>query len=274
MARKRVHGAVWIGGLAALVGGAWLVRKGQGKGLRWWLRIPMMAANVLQDNWDRATSDQSFRAQFGEDRLLAYRLRGSLIGCLLKKGYCVEVGANNGVDASNTFYFEQVGWQGICVEADPAMAEECRERRPGFTTVHAAVVAPRTPPSVTFEVVEGNTALSALSFNEEQKEHVVKYAGGFKTKSVMVPAKTLDEILTENHAPQPLDFVTIDVEGHEWGVLQGFNARHWRPQVIILERNGPEMNPQILDYLRENNYRHLRTTPPDTTPGNEWFVPI
>jgi FkbM family methyltransferase len=261
MARKRLHGAVWIGGLAALVGGTWLLRKGRGKGLRWWLRIPTMAVNVLQGSWDRATSDKSFTAQFGEDRILAHRLRGS------------QMGANNGVDASNTFYFEQVGWQGICVEADPVMAEECRQRRPGFTTVHAAVVAPGTPPSVTFEVVEGNTGLSALSFSEDQKEHVVRYAGEFKTKAVTVPAKTLDDILTENHAPQPLDFVTIDVEGHEWGVLQGFSARYWRPRVIILERNGPELDPKIRAYLSENGYRYLQTTPPDTTPGNEWFVP-
>ncbi len=40
---------------------------------------------------------------------------------------------------------------------------------------------------------------------------------------IQVPATTLDDILMEGGAPQPLDFLSVDVEGHEIEVLRGFD---------------------------------------------------
>ena len=32
------------------------------------------------------------------------------------RGCCVEVGASSGVELSNTYYFEQIGWQILLIE--------------------------------------------------------------------------------------------------------------------------------------------------------------
>ena len=46
---------------------------------------------------------------------------------------------------------------------------------------------------------------------------------------------TLDEILAG--AREPMDFVSIDVEGSELDVLGGFDLERFAPQVLIIEDN-------------------------------------
>jgi FkbM family methyltransferase len=244
--------------------------KYQGRSLGWYLAIPRMAVRLVQMKLERMHHEKwhldDFKAQYHEDRELSDMFKR-------QNGYCVEVGANNGVEASNTYYFEQLGWKGLCVEADPAMADDCRRNRPGFTTVHTAAVGPDRPETVTFQVVEKNTGLSALAFDDLHQSRIEMFTGGFETKAVTVPAKTLDRILEEHNAPA-LDFITIDVEGFEMEVLRGFTITRWKPKVVILERDTDEMDEEILDYMRRHGYKHFRTTPEGRKTGNDWYVPV
>ncbi len=59
-----------------------------------------------------------------------------------------------------------------------------------------------------------------------------RMAPGSKTDYVIVvPTRTLDSILDEAAAPEPIGLLSIDVEGHEAEVLQGFDlaagSRRW-----------------------------------------------
>jgi hypothetical protein len=51
--------------------------------------------------------------------------------------------------------------------------------------------------------------------------------------------RTLDSIVEAGHPNQPIDFVSIDVEGHELQVLQGFDLSRWRPKVLLVEATEP-----------------------------------
>jgi FkbM family methyltransferase len=265
MARKRLQAAVWLGGLVVFTGGIWLFRKGRGKGADWWLRIPTMAGSVFKEWWLRSVLRDYHMAQHGEDRILADLFPQ-------RDGFCVEVGANDGVEASNTFYFEKIGWEGILVEADPALAELCRQRRPRFVTEEAAAVAPGGPPTVTFQIVQGNDKVSSVSFSDTQRQQIEKWMGDFQTQPVTVSARTLDDILT-GHAAPTLDFITIDVEGYEWDVLQGFDIERWNPKVVILERNSDQPDANITAYMERHKYRFWRTTPEWAGAlCNDWYV--
>src|SRR5262245_14404706 len=44
-------------------------------------------------------------------------------------GYFVEVGANDPVQHSQTWHLEQLGWTGILIEPQPALAQLLREKR-------------------------------------------------------------------------------------------------------------------------------------------------
>ncbi len=60
--------------------------------------------------------------------------------------------------------------------------------------------------------------------------------------------------------------MTIDVEGQEWGVLQGFDIARWRPGILIIERNRHFPDARIMRYLRDAGYVYRRTTG-----VNDWF---
>jgi FkbM family methyltransferase len=200
-----------------------------------------------------------FRAQHGEDRILSREFAGR------RDGYFVEVGAYNGESYSNTFYFEKsLGWTGVLVEADPALADKCVAVRPGGRTINCAAVAPGSPSEVTFEVVDGCQWVSSLSVSKSMLKRIEDIP--VTIRRVTVPARTLDAILEECGAPKGIDFISIDVEGHEYAVLQGFTPERWAPGVIILERNHHLPDARIMRYMNANGFHWRRTTGP-----NDWF---
>ena len=202
----------------------------------------------------------NFRSQDGEDRILAEHFKGK------SKGVYVEVGAYDGVQFSNTFYFESIGWTGLLVEADPFLAQQCAQNRPNSKVINCAATSPDSAEEVTFEVVMGNRLLSSLSISQERRTSLQNFYGQ-ENQQVTVPARTLDLIL-EEAGIEAIDFVTIDVERHEFEVLSGFSLAKWRPEILILERLTHLPDRRTMKYLDEHGFVFLRTTK-----WNDWFVP-
>jgi FkbM family methyltransferase len=210
-----------------------------------------------------ANAEPSFHAQYGEDRILASLFANRPVGT------CVEVGAFDGVTGSNTFYFEQRGWRCVLIEANPDSANRCRALRPGSTVFPYAVVGPSAAATVTFQVAEQDPQLSAVEISPLKMRAVPDRL----VSEVRVQAKTLDEILTEANLGDRdidgLDFVTIDVEGHEFEVLQGFTLANWRPKWVILERNYHFPEYRLVKHMRDHGYLHQRRTG-----VNDWFLDV
>jgi FkbM family methyltransferase len=192
-------------------------------------------------------------AQYGEDRKLAEMFP-------VQSGVFVEVGAADGVIGSNTLYFERLGWDGLLVEANPIAAAKCREVR-RVPVVECAVVAPGTASELEFTITPDSPHLSGLAVDPTmlRTHHLTE------TQTVVVRTSTLDDVLTEHLDGRTLDFVTIDVEGNEWDVLQGFTLNKWQPKVVIIERNfWPDW--RILRLLHRDGYGYV-----GSTGVNDWF---
>ncbi len=65
---------------------------------------------------------------------------------------------------------------------------------------------------------------------------------------------SLDKILSVIHAPSPLDFVSIDVEGTEIDVLKGFDIYRYSPRIMIIEANDEKMDNAIDNYMKDHGY--------------------
>ncbi len=92
-------------------------------------------------------------------------------------------------------------------------------------------------------------------------------AFGFTSRHLMVPTRTLDEILREAAAPRRLNFVSIDVEGHELEVLRGFSLEEWRPVIIIVEDNSNFKDGSVANHLGRFGY-----VPFNRTGVNDWYA--
>ncbi len=53
-------------------------------------------------------------------------------------GCFVEIGCLDGIEYSNTYFFEKIGWNGVCIEAHNDFIDDLRNR-PNSTVVHCAV---------------------------------------------------------------------------------------------------------------------------------------
>src|SRR5204862_7027727 len=73
---------------------------------------------------------------------------------------------------------------------------------------------------------------------------------------IMVPTRTLDDILEEAQAPAPLDLLSVDVEGHEIEVLRGFDFAHWQQGLILREDHVGDLKKH--KFLTQSGYRLLR----------------
>jgi FkbM family methyltransferase len=200
-------------------------------------------------------SEQQSHGQFGEDRILE-----DIFGDRAH-GYCVEVGAHDGRTGSASYLFEQKGWQCLLVEPIPALVDEIRKHR-ACMVVNCA--ASSTEGEATFFVAENVEPMSTLDLTPDRLDWI-RRAGGDVTQ-ITVRTATLDSLLEEADFPE-IQFLTIDVEGHEMAVLEGFTLEAHKPRIVIIEDNSVAGDRLVARYMSERGYVHFRRTG-----VNEWYA--
>jgi FkbM family methyltransferase len=192
-------------------------------------------------------------SQHGEDEALSRIFQGNL-------GVCVEVGANDGVTFSNTYYFEKLGWRSILVEPNPSLCREIRLKRGTGTTLFECAASS----------CNGTATLNMGSGSEDLFSSLEPIESGTLNRSfvgVTVLTRTLDSILEEAGASR-IDFASIDVEGHEMQVLGGFDLARWRPRIVLVEDNTNALGDGVCEHMARAGYRRFYRTGP-----NDWYIP-
>jgi FkbM family methyltransferase len=192
------------------------------------------------------------REEFAEQLLIRQYLGGE------ESGFFVEVGANNPFDLSQTWHLAEEGWQGILVEPIPELCEELRKERTDSLVVEAACGSPNAPSTATFTVAK-DSGKSTLSSAFLDKRSTVE-------SQITVHVKTLNDILEEAGADQ-IDFVSIDVEGTQFEVLQGFDLQKWKPRLLLVEDH--LLNTKTHKLILNQQYKLVKRTL-----FNNWYIPI
>ena len=141
-------------------------------------------------------------------------------------GFYVDVGAGHPVNHSVTKLFYDAGWSGLNVEPGPDYAL-LAAARPRDTTVDVAISS-RTRHAQMW-VVSPYSELSSLV------EPTNALPDGASARPVTVPAARLDDLVGEHARGRPIDFLKIDVEGAERDVLESFDPRVLRPNIVVVE---------------------------------------
>ena len=173
----------------------------------------------------------------GLDQKLAKHVTG-------RAGFFVEAGANDGLQQSNTLYFEKHrNWRGLLIEPDPTLAEKCRLARPSSVTVQAALVSPEDAGNNISLVSQGLMGFVRGAFKspEEEIEHLQngQKMGQPESKVVSVPGQTLSQIL-DMHGIKRIDMLCLDVEGFEGPALRGLDFSRHQPEFILVEARYPD----------------------------------
>jgi len=156
-------------------------------------------------------------------------------------GFYVDIGANDGRAASNTYHLEKSqNWSGILVEPVLHLYFRSREIRDLNRNVffNCACVSTMYAEKTVELLYSGMMTISTDStFNpREWAESGSKFLGsGEVVTKICSQARTLESILIEANAPTRIDLLSIDVEGAELSVLNGVNFANYIFEYILIE---------------------------------------
>lgn len=171
-------------------------------------------------------------------------------GLIGDSGYFVDVGAHDGVKHSNTFALEQAGWTGICIEPNEAAFGALRESRK-------------------CDVCQGlvSSDYGNLPFDG------VRVGSGSE-----VAAWPLSGLLKMHEASDTIDYLSIDVEGHELEVLAGIDFTRWHVRCATIEHNvycdGPTRKQAIAEIMFAHGFERVRedVVAEGYGPYEDWWV--
>ncbi|MEO3385200.1 FkbM family methyltransferase [Mesorhizobium sp. CAU 1741] len=170
-------------------------------------------------------------------------------------GIFVEVGANDPEDGSQTLRLEQNGWHGLLVEPLREHAADLRRVRKAHVEEVACGPRDKHDTLMNFKVAGVASTLADEFINHRVSEQEVR----------AVRVMTLDSLL-EKHGIDRIDFLSLDVEGYELQVLDGFSVERYRPAFILIEDRVRDL--RIHDYMTANGYKVVRRSG-----ANGWYVP-
>lgn len=161
----------------------------------------------------------------GEDMILRH-----LVGSDKMEGFYVDVGAFHPTLFSNTYFFYLNGWRGINIDARPGSKEIFDKVRSRDINLELGVSRERG--TMTYYFIGESSPMN--SFSPEFLEQI-GMRGEVKSE-IPIPTLPLRDILDE-HLPQaqPIDFMNVDVEGHDLEVLESNDWRRFRPRFIVVE---------------------------------------
>ncbi len=168
---------------------------------------------------------QSF-SQAGEDCCVDFLLTELNIS---KPSY-LELGVCNPVIGSNTYLFYTRGAKGVLVEADKTQIDSIQKQRPRDTVINIGI-ASNGDTEADFYVFE------LKGYNTFVKEEALHRAQNSNYKIVRIDKVKLNSINTiiENNFESYPDFLSIDIEGLDYEVLQSLNYDKYPIPIICAE---------------------------------------
>lgn len=190
----------------------------------------------------------------GEDRLIDRYFKEKT------NGFYVDIGSHHPYRFNNTYLFYKKGWRGINVDADEKATLLFNRYRKEDVNITAAVGSS----SVAQPYYRFND--SALNTFDKKLSKLYLKSGYKIVDSRKVKFKNLSDILQENmYNGQRVDFMSIDVEGHELSVLMSNNWEVNRPEILLIEvLDLPNLSlaitNEVTEYLKSKEYKIIAKT--------------
>jgi FkbM family methyltransferase len=155
------------------------------------------------------------------------------------KGRFLDMGAFDGITGSNTFALAELGWGGVCIEANPHMMAK-------LLAAHA------NHPNVECMCAAVSTNNEIISFRGTDNQCGTAIAPpidlGRPYKVCAVSPKTIYDYFGG------FDFISIDLEGLDLVVIQALSALRYHAKLICFEDDipatrNPDYKRQILETL-------------------------
>lgn len=148
--------------------------------------------------------------------------------------WIVEVGANDGITASNSRLFLRKGWSALLVEPNPRIFPRLVENVRGWPQAHCEPVAcseaPGTLPLRLFDD-DPTGMLSTIHAEAETNRGESRPV----SEICEVEVRTLTSLLDDHAVPADFAVLSVDAEGHDLEVFRGLDFSRYQPHLVITE---------------------------------------
>lgn len=199
-----------------------------------------------------------YYSQCGQDKFLNERIFKEK-----RNGVFLDIGANDGVTFSNTYFFEkELGWKGICFEPINAAFKKLNDLRSSVNI--NACVATEDKMDYFLSVTGYGEMLSGLKSNYDERHlqrlhETVKEHGGY-INEIEVQCYNLNEIL-KKYSLSVVDFISLDTEGNELEILKGIDFKQTHIKAIAVENN--YNNPEFNNFLSGRGFEKIKVLDAD-----------
>lgn len=163
-----------------------------------------------------------------------------------ERGTFIEVGACDGIATSNTLLLERkYSWKGLLVEPASIWHPDLYKNRKVKIDTRCAWKTDGDLIEFVEKKSPGRSGILETSDDATESNDIY-----------LVESVTLESLIAENFQSDSVDFLSVDTEGSELEVLQGFPFEKIQPSFICVEHNYNEIKRnQVRTFLAEHGYR-------------------
>ena len=173
-----------------------------------------------------------------------------------KKGIYIDVGCHHPFLNNHSYLLYKSGWEGINIDIDYNSIDMFNFFRKSDVNIQTAVTDHKGEVDLFFY------------HNRAAKNTISKEFGSDAKEQKKINSDTLNNIIENSKFKNSIiDFISIDVEGNEMKVLNGFNLKKYKPKLILLEFILPNKkefyekdineitNSEVYKFLIKNEYK-------------------
>ena len=172
------------------------------------------------------------------------------------KGIYIDVGCHHPFLNNHSYLLYKSGWEGINIDIDYNSIDMFNFFRKSDVNIQTAVTDHKGEVDLFFY------------HNRAAKNTISKEFGSDAKEQKKINSDTLNNIIENSKFKNSkIDFVSIDVEGNEMNVLNGFDLKKYKPKLILLEFILPNKkefyekdineitNSEVYKFLIKNEYK-------------------
>ena len=173
----------------------------------------------------------------------------------IKNGIYVDVGCNHPIKYNNTYILHKRGWSGINIDLDESAIKLFKKYRKNDYNIVALV-------SNDEEIKKTYIYHDRSAINTVEKD-LVDVRENKPKKIIEKKSITLNKIIENSpFNNKKINLLTIDVEGHEFSVLENFEFSKYKIDVVVIELldkkiKKMEMWTQSIDFVLKSNIYNL-----------------
>ena len=175
----------------------------------------------------------------------------------MKNGVFIDVGAHDGQSLSNTYFLEKEReWTGLCIEPIPSVFQKLEALRKQSKCYQVAIdmeeknkmfLLGKGYPEMFSGLVNNIDPRHAQLIQNETRDN------GGETEIISVQTKRLDTLLNEQNI-RHVNYMSIDVEGGEFGVLESIDFSKVTFDIIEVECNYDDLRPKYHAFFESKGF--------------------